>query len=267
MMPAAGEGWRLYADAGNTALKWAVRCGGCWAAQGRVDNAALGCAPREVAAALTLIGLEPEECAGVALVSSRPAVTEAAEAALSAATELPVRLLGRDLHAEIKVAYADPAQIGQDRLAAAEGALAVRGGPAIVMTLGTCITAQALDAAGVLQGGVIAAGIEAQADGIATAVPHLCEALAEGLAMLRSGGTLPPIGRTSAQNLALGLALSLRGTADALIAAMRREVGNAPVVATGGDVEIAVQQGLTFDRIEPLLVLEGLRVVDERDVR
>jgi type III pantothenate kinase len=232
MYPADGD-WRLYADAGNTALKWAVRCGDCWAAQGRVENDALECAPREIAAALTLIGLEPEECAGVALVSSRPALTDAAEAVLSATTGLPVRLLGREMRAEIEVAYADPAQIGQDRLAAAEGALAIVGAPAIVLALGTCVTAQAIDASGVLQGGVIAAGIEAQAEGIATAVPHLCEPLAEALRVLRSGDTLPPIGRTSAQNLALGLALSLRGTVDALIAAMRREVGGAPVVATG----------------------------------
>jgi type III pantothenate kinase len=256
--------WRLYADAGNTALKWAVYADGGWPVEGRIEVGVLPDAGAELAGALALAGFDPADCAGAALVSSRPAQAADAEDALTEATGRDVRLLGRDLRGEIGVAYADPTELGQDRLAAAEGALALTGAPAIVLTLGTCITAQALDVDGRLVGGAIAAGLEAQVAGISASVPHLREAAEVALALLRSGERVPSIGRSTVENFALGLAASLRGTVNALVASMRSEIGEAPVIAAGGDAELAAELGARFDRIEPRLVLEGLRVVDER---
>ncbi|MFP4249452.1 MAG: type III pantothenate kinase [Armatimonadota bacterium] len=256
--------WRLYADAGNTALKWAVYADGRWSVEGRIDAGGLPDAGAELAGVPGLAGFDPAECAGVALVSSRPGQAEYAERALEVATGRGVRVLGRDMRTEVAVAYHDPTEIGQDRLAAAEGALSLAGAPAIVLTLGTCITAQVLNADGRLAGGAIAAGLEAQVAGISASVPHLREAVEAALALLRSGESVPSIGRSTVENLALGLAASLRGAVKALVDSMREEVGEAPVVATGGDAELAARLGAVFDRVEPRLVLEGLRVVDER---
>ncbi len=256
--------WRLYADAGNTALKWAVYTDGRWSVEGRIDAEALPDAGTELAGALGLAGFHPANCAGVALVSSRPVQAAEAESALAKATGQDVLLLGRDLQAEVIVAYEDPTEIGQDRLAAAEGALSLTGAPAIVLTLGTCVTAQSLDPDGRLIGGAIAAGLEAQVAGIGASVPHLRNPVESALALLRSGDGVPPIGRSTVENLALGLAASLRGTMNALVASMREEIGEAPVIATGGDAELAARLGAIFDRVESRLVLEGLRVVDER---
>jgi len=256
--------WRLYADAGNTALKWAVYAGGRWPVEGRIDVEDLAAAGRELAGVLSMSGFDPVECDGAALVSSRPAQSRHAEDTLVAATGQDVLVLGRELQAEIEVAYHDPAEIGQDRLAAAEGALALVGAPVIVVTLGTCITAQALDAEESLVGGAIAAGLEAQVAGICEAVPHLRKPVREALTSLRAGEDVPAIGRSTAENLALGLAASVRGTVEALVAMMCAKTGEAPVLATGGDAELAAALGASFDRVEPRLVLEGLRVVDER---
>lgn len=265
--------WRLYADAGNTTLKWAVRAEGRWPAEGRLEVDALPGGGGELAGVLAMGGFDPTECEGAVLVSSRPALSGAAEEALAAATGQDVRVLGRDLQADVSVAYHDPAEIGQDRLAAAEGALALAGAPVIVVALGTCITAQALDAEATLIGGAIAAGLEAQVGGICEAVPHLREPVLAALEALRRGEAAPEIGRSTVENLALGLAASVRGTVEALVDAMRRQGGclsegsglsNAPVIATGGDAELAAQLGARFDRVEPRLILEGLRVVDER---
>jgi type III pantothenate kinase len=258
------SGWRLYADAGNTALKWAVFAGGGWPVEGRLEVAELQAAGAELAGVLGLAGFDPAECEGVALVSSRPSQSRAAEDALHLATGREVRVLGRDLRAEVAVAYHDPAEIGQDRLAAAEGALELLGAPAVVVTLGTCITAQALDTDGTLIGGAIAPGLEAQVAGICETVPHLRGPVREALESVRAHEQTPPVGRSTAENLALGLRAAVRGTVNALIGAMCGEVGEAPVIATGGDAELAAQLGASFERVEPRLVLEGLRVVDER---
>jgi type III pantothenate kinase len=258
------SGWRLYADAGNTALKWAAYTQGCRVAEGRIEVEALPAAGRELAAVLAMAGLDRDECEGAALVSSRPAQATDAEDALAAASGQDVRLLGRDMHAGVEVAYHDPSEIGQDRLALAEGALALTGAPVIVLAPGTCITAQALDAEGTLVGGAIAGGLEAQVAGIRETVPHLREPVDAALAMLRSGEEPPGMGRSTVENLAVGLAASLTGTVERLVAQMCAEVGEAPVLATGGDAELVAALGSTFDRVEPRLVLEGLRVVDER---
>ncbi|HCA47572.1 MAG TPA: hypothetical protein DEP45_09530 [Armatimonadetes bacterium] len=101
-------------------------------------------------------------------------------------------------------------------------------------------------------------------------MPHLREPLLEALALLRAGEMPPEIGRTTVGNLALGLAASLHGTVQALIEPMRSAVGDAPAIASGGDAELAAAlqrwwpggAGVRFDRVEPLLVLEGLRSVD-----
>ncbi len=255
--------WRLYADAGNSALKWAARAGERWAAEGRLPIEHLDAAALE--AALGEAGLDPAACERAALVSSRPSLAEAAGELLSQVTGADVALLGRDLHTHIEVDYRDPSEIGQDRLAAAEGARALYGVPVIVLTLGTCMTAQALDDAGVLVGGAIAAGLEPQVTGIVAAVPHLSGPVTLALALLRQGEAASVVGHSTVENLAAGLQATLRGTIEALIAGMREQVGPAPVVATGGDVEPAQVAGARFDRVEPLLVLEGLRAVDERE--
>lgn len=254
--------WRLYADVGNFALKWAVRAEDAWCAAGRLPLANLEAGA--LAEALAGSGCDAGRCTRAVLVSSRPSLAATVEALLAEVTAAPVLALGRDLQVELEVAYHDPAEIGQDRLAAAEGARALVGVPAIIVTVGTCVTAQALNAQGTLIGGAIAAGLEAQRSGIAATVPHLSPQVTDALERLRAGEPVPPFGRSTTENLALGLQAALRGAIDVLVAALLREVGPAPVVATGGDVEVAMRAGARFDRHEPLLVLEGLRVVDER---
>ncbi len=264
MSGAAEQGWRLYADVGNTALKWAARAEGEWAARGRLDVAQLRLEPSAIARELRAADLAPEECGAAILVASRPSLADRTVAALAEVPGAPVLLMGCELQSALEIDYQDAAEIGQDRIAAAEGALALHGAPAIVLTLGTCITAQALDGDRRLLGGAIAAGLQAQVAGICDAVPHLREPVERALALARGGGSLPAVGRSTVENLAAGLRTSLCGTATAMIAAMHERVGDAPVVATGGDAELARAAGAQFDRIEPLLVLEGLRALHER---
>ncbi|MEA3401175.1 MAG: type III pantothenate kinase [Armatimonadota bacterium] len=259
------EQWRVYADVGNTALNWAAHDGDDWIAEGRVGVEELTAGSAVVRETLESAGLAPSDCLRVALVSSRPSVADEMVAALAEATGAEVALMGRDLQARVEVGYYDPAEFGQDRLAAAEGALALHGAPAVVITLGTCITAQALDRSGRVVGGAIAAGMEAQAAGIEAAVPHLREPVEHALANLRAGRAIPGAGHSTIENLTLGLAASLRGTVEALVEAMGEVTpAPAPVIATGGDLPAARAAGVGFDHEEPLLILEGLRAVDER---
>ncbi len=264
----SAQGGRLYADAGNTALKWAVRAEGAWIAEGRLPIDALtGEARRaseEMAQALTAEGIFPENLAGTALVCSRLSDVAEIERALQDAIGTRIALLGRDLDAGIATTYEDPAQIGQDRLALAEGAVEMVGAPVIAIALGTCITAQWIDADAVMTGGAIAAGIAAQVKGIGQAVPHLSNAVMQAAELLRQDHEMIAARQSTVGSLARGLAASVRGTVEALLERARGEVGDVPVIATGGDAALAKHLGAPFSHVEDLLVLEGLRVADER---
>lgn len=257
-------GWRLYADAGNTALKWAVYAGDGWILDLRLPTESLPAAPEMIRKSVLHAGLQPDCCAGAALVCSVAGREDDAARALFKATGAEVALLGRDLHSEVSSTYADPRELGQDRLALAEGALALVGAPVIVISLGTCITAQWLDAEGLLVGGAITAGLQAQIEGIGSTAPHLRSAARSAGSALRRKRR-DERGKQSTQgSLMIGIEASVGGAVRMLEERGRAEVGNAPVIATGGDAALLERLGASFDLIEPLLVLEGLRAVDER---
>jgi type III pantothenate kinase len=76
----------------------------------------------------------------------------------------------------------------------------------------------------------------------------------------------PPsaIGRTTATALQSGVVYGFAGQVDGIVAAIRRELGvEAQVVATGGLVELIAPYSQTIETIDPLLTLEGLRLVWE----
>ena len=64
------HGWRLYADVGNSALKWAARAEGAWRTDGRLPCESLDAAA--LVATLGQAGLNARECEHVVLVSSGP---------------------------------------------------------------------------------------------------------------------------------------------------------------------------------------------------
>ena len=233
---------RLFVNIGNTTVHWAAERNGEWSADGRAawrDEDALAVAD---------LG-SPDII--IACVSSPGRL-----AAFEAATHTPVWVLGRDFTGGIPVGYREPNQLGADRLATATAAAHLYATPCIVVSAGTCLTCEAVTAEGVLAGGAIAPGLPACLKGLAAAVPHL------PVPVLRPDAEVPLPGRTTEENLVLGLYLSLTGAADRLATAMREVVGaEATLVLTGGDAGTVARFSLLQWRANPLLDLEGLRII------
>ena len=266
------DGWRLYADMGNSSLLWAAYGPDGWSHPVRTvpDEQET---PRDtglaVRAVLVLGGYQVSECAGAALLSSNPSMTEHVEEALADLTGQEVALMGRDIHSDLSIDYHDPSQMGQDRIAMVEGAHALCGAPVVVLSCGSCLTAQALTAKGVIVAGGIAPGLSACVTGLIAHTPHLAEparaaenGLIEAVVKARD---LPKPARDTVENLVCGLAATVSGAARVLAASMLAEAeAEAPVLLTGGWAQIVDALAEGEWRFEPLLTLEGLRAVHER---
>ena len=74
------------------------------------------------------------------------------------------------------------------------------------------------------------------------------------------------IGKTTVSGLQSGLVYGFAGQVDGIVKRIRAEIGeSAPVVATGGLAELIAPHAETIDKVDPLLTLEGLRLVWDRN--
>ncbi|MCX7597394.1 MAG: type III pantothenate kinase [Armatimonadetes bacterium] len=270
----------LFGDIGNTVVKLRLRDGGhwrdlLWGEPGEATEKTKHLLGEQRPSALVMVASAPVR----ALLDTYPICQEAlrelpieetgcrvlalvaqlADVAGRACT--PCLVAGRDFPVSVPTAYHDPGELGVDRLCAAFAASHLFGVPVVTASAGTCLTVEAVDERGVLVGGAIAAGVGAMARGIIGAVPHL-ECYVD--AAVRAGVSTVDLGRSTAENLVLGLWLGAAATLDRLIAAARAVVGmKAPVVLTGGDAHKLAPLCQTKVEIFEHLVLEGLRLAYE----
>jgi type III pantothenate kinase len=150
----------LCIDSGNTRLKWGLRDGDAWAAQ--------GAAPHAQAATLAL----PERPVRIVACNVAGASGGAAIATLAQRFGVAVEWVrARPEQGGVVNRYEVPDQLGADRWAALVGARALHAGPCVVVMCGTATTIDLLDGAGVFLGGLILPGLDmmraALADGAA----------------------------------------------------------------------------------------------------
>ena len=155
----------------------------------------------------------------------------------------------------IRVEVDEPLTVGADRLINTLAASRLYARDTICVDLGTATTFDCITADGVFLGGVIMPGIRTSA-----------ETLTRRTSMLPATELVPPlrvIGKRTEECIRAGV---LFGAADAIDGMVRRikaewpRPGTPLVVATGGLAEMLQPHCLEFDRVEPFLTLQGLRL-------
>ena len=251
--------WRLYLNVGNTRAQWGAWVGEGWALRGYCPTAVPE-AWGDLLEATQASGLTREDLTSAAacLSLADPAPwLESAPAALGC----PLLVLGRDFSAGVKTRYLDHAEWGPDRAAAALGAIEAGLAPCLILDAGTCLTADLLSPSGEHLGGAIAPGLPALRAGLVAQTPHLADRLPE--LPLPEPASDP--GLTTHDNLTLGLALALEGTARALVDRWREVTQpRARVILTGGDAAFLAPRLGPGVEVRPYLALEGLRLAHQR---
>jgi type III pantothenate kinase len=208
-----------------------------------------------------LLGLRSrsfDDVSGMCLSSTVPMLVRAYQEFAERHLEAPLLVLGPGTRTGIPILYDDPREVGPDRIANAVAARERYGAPCIVVDFGTSTNFDAVSANGEYVGGVLAPGIEISMD-----------ALFARAARLPKVDFIEPetvIGKTTIASLQSGLVYGFAGQVDGIVEHMRGELGDgAPAIATGGLAELIAPHSKTIEKVDPLLTLDGLRLVWDRN--
>jgi type III pantothenate kinase len=145
-----------------------------------------------------------------------------------------------------------PADVGADLVAAAIAARELVGAPAIAINFGTATTYGIIDADGAYAGVAIAPGLQVSLDslvGRAAKLPQVALQAPESV-----------VGRDTVSAIQAGTVYGAIGATEALVARIRGVIGqHARVIASGGLAAVIGGETAVIERIEPHLVLYGLR--------
>ena len=160
----------------------------------------------------------------------------------------------------IELDVAEPRTVGADRVLNAIAAHAVHEGDLIVIDFGTATTFDVVDYSGAYKGGIIAPGINLSLDALVTAAAKLPR-----IAIAAPKDNMSVIGRTTEDQMHIGIYWGYVTIIEGLVARMKAEIGRpVKVIATGGLAILFDEHTQLFDAIEPDLTIQGLSLLYKR---
>jgi type III pantothenate kinase len=168
-------------------------------------------------------------------------------------------VVGPGLRTGMPILYENPLEVGADRVVASLAAYEKHGGPCIIVDFGTATTFDAVTARGEYLGGAIAPGIQISAEALSLRTAKLPR--------IEIRVPKKAIGRTTVASMQSGLYFGYVGLVSKIIAEISKELegGKIKVIATGGFASQIATEVSAIDACEPNLVLEGLRMIYEKN--
>ncbi len=246
-------------DAGNTNVVFGIFCESSLVASLRMATARDRTADEMAAMLLPLFahhGLEPLATTRVLVASVVPPINESLEQLSQVYFDAPIRFVTADLDTGLDLAFEHPSEVGADRIVNAVAARARFGAPVVVVDFGTATTFDVVDAAGSYVGGVIAPGVRISAEALFARASRLYRV------DIRRPQNI--IGTDTASAMQSGIYFGYVGQVDGILGRLRLSLpGLRKVVATGGLAPLIAEGSEFIDEVDPLLTLDGLRLIDE----
>jgi type III pantothenate kinase len=192
---------------------------------------------------------------GAVISSVVPKVTQAIKKAVDRNFGIKAIIVSHKINTGLKFMIKNIGELGADRIANAVAARGLYKGPLLVIDFGTATTFSYINSRGQFRGGAIMPGIRLSA-----------EALAAGTAKLPGVELKKPekaLGKNTAENILSGVIFGHAGAVEKVINEIKREAGeNFKVIITGGYANL-IRPHIIMDHINPLLTLQGLRLIYE----
>ena len=192
---------------------------------------------------------------GAMLCSVVPGATTVATRTIKQLWKFPCLKLTPATLKGIGIDYPKPQTIGPDRLANAVSLRHHFGQPSVAVDFGTAVIFDVVNRFGKYVGGIIAPGLAAMTEYL-----HEKTAL---LPQIKIRETKSVIGRSTEEAINVAAVHGYRGLVRTLLQEIKRELGTKrlPVVATGGYAKLMAARVTEITAVEPLLTLEGIRLV------
>jgi len=159
-------------------------------------------------------------------------------------------IIGKDIVVPIKNLYRNPGQVGQDRLVNAYAGAMLYGTPLIVIDFGTAVTFDVISKDRGYLGGLILPGMNLS-----------LSALSEHTALLPRVELAKPkefIGRDTKNSMLSGIVYGFAALTDDIISRLKKKIGKARVIATGGDAKIVSGYAKSLSKVDTDLTLKGI---------
>lgn len=187
-----------------------------------------------------------------------PPVMPALERVCSRYFNVTPLIVGPGTKTGIAIKYDNPREVGADRIVNAVAAHTAYEGNLIVIDFGTATTYCAVLGNGDYIGGVITPGVTIAAESLfqrAAKLPRI---------EVKDPGQV--ISKNTVASMQSGMFYGYVGQVEGLVARMKEEIGGqVTVVATGGLAQLISSATDSIDYVEPMLTLEGLRLIYERN--
>lgn len=203
--------------------------------------------------------LDPKSIDKVVLSSVVPSLLHPMQEMVYKLTGLELYVISPDLYPNLPVNVINPYEIGGDIVADAVAAYEKYPGNRIIIDFGTAMTFTTIDAGGNILGVSITPGMKTAISSLVTHTAQLPDVPLKA----------PPsiLGKNTVHAVQSGVVFGYVGMIEYMIRNIRKELnGPVTVIATGGLAY--VMDGLTdvFDNVDPILTMEGLRLIGERYV-
>jgi type III pantothenate kinase len=154
----------------------------------------------------------------------------------------------------MNIKYENPREVGADRIVNAVAALSMYDPPIIIVDFGTATTFCVINESGDYIGGSIAPGIGISIEALFRAAAKLSRVEAKKPERL--------IGRNTVEAMQSGIYYGFVGQVDEIVRRLKKELKTPPkVIATGGYARLIAGDSEMIEEVQPLLTLEGLRII------
>jgi len=252
----------LAIDIGNTNIVFGVHDGVRWSHQWRAQTVRERM-PDEYAVMFrnffSSAGLELQSFQNTVLSSVVPQLTHGIAEMVSNHTGYRPVIVSAALNTGIRIRTEQPERLGGDLISNAVAAYDRFQSNSIVVDFGTATTFSVVIEPGEMIGAVIAAGLRATEDALVrrtAQLPHV-ELVA------------PPtiVGANTIHAMQAGLVVGHVAMVEGIVDRIRKQIGGAKVIATGGLSSVLAPLTDRFDAVDPWLTLDGLRLIAERNPR